>query len=143
MVCKGDVKAHYEQRNVGYADLRNPHRHPTQWELVDYNCEGCGLMYSRLPPKKAQPILNTSDKNVMERLILCEINDQGDAWNDAIDDAIDEWHTRPGTCEHLHDHLGMSWDEYRIWVQDPGQLRNIVNGRRNVRVLHKDREKGF
>lgn len=41
----------------------------------------------------------------------------GQISGEQIDDAINEWHTSGPevTCE-LHEYLGMSWEEYGLWV---------------------------
>ncbi len=33
-----------------------------------------------------------------------------------LEDRIDEWHDSPGEGRELHEHLGMTWDEYKRWV---------------------------
>ncbi len=45
-------------------------------------------------------------------------------WTD-IDDFVSQWHAkRP--AKKLHDFLGMSWDEYALWVEQPRALRVII-----------------
>lgn len=39
---------------------------------------------------------------------------------DYIDDAIDTWHNSGGN-ESLHEFLGMTWQEYKDWVES-GQV---------------------
>ena len=52
----------------------------------------------------------------------------GDATD--IDDAIDEWHNgldpRP-----LHEYLGMTENEYKLWAQNPKCLQEIIEARRS------------
>jgi hypothetical protein len=61
---------------------------------------------------------------------------RGEVSRDDIDDFIDAWH---GTADlnaaplPLHDYLGMSRDEYEIWVRDPGALPTIALERQNPR----------
>lgn len=38
-----------------------------------------------------------------------------------IDDAVDAWHDGAGQGQELHEYLGMTWDEYSLWAQDPNQ----------------------
>lgn len=38
-------------------------------------------------------------------------------WND-IDDFIDLWHKTDTGCS-LHEYLGMSWEEYSLWLENP------------------------
>ena len=42
-----------------------------------------------------------------------------------IDDYIDRWHEHPG-AESLHEYLGLTWDEYALWVEEPRSLRLII-----------------
>jgi len=51
---------------------------------------------------------------------------------DAIDDAIDAWHSSGESCE-LHEWLGMSRDEYDLFVERPESLRLILLGRQHAR----------
>ncbi|WP_018620102.1 hypothetical protein [Spirosoma luteum] len=59
----------------------------------------------------------------------------GDALPDEIDDYIDQWHD--GDFEiPLHAYLGMSWDEYAIWIESPNSLVYIVAARKfNISYL--------
>ena len=43
---------------------------------------------------------------------------------DAIDDAIHAWHVGDGE-EPLHEFLGMTFEEYAAWVEDPKVLQTI------------------
>jgi hypothetical protein len=46
-----------------------------------------------------------------------------------IDDYIDRWHDQPdGT--HLHDFLGMTSEEYALWLRSPDSLALILTGRK-------------
>jgi hypothetical protein len=55
---------------------------------------------------------------------------QGRATLDDIDDYIDIWHDGDDPRE-LHEFLGMTWDEYRLWVERPNSLRHILFARRH------------
>ncbi|CAN5345435.1 hypothetical protein BH10PSE6_BH10PSE6_00380 [soil metagenome] len=47
-----------------------------------------------------------------------------------IDEYVAQWHrTKPNTP--LHEYLGMNWDEYAAWVEDPHIISAIIMGRRN------------
>jgi hypothetical protein len=35
-----------------------------------------------------------------------------------IDDIIDKWHAGEIKCEHLHDALGWTWEQYKYWVEN-------------------------
>jgi hypothetical protein len=48
-------------------------------------------------------------------------------WSD-IDNHVDRWHE--GEVEMpLHDYLGLTWDEYALWVEQPRSLRLIIAAR--------------
>ena len=49
----------------------------------------------------------------------------GDALLDEIDDYIDKWHDGDSELP-LHTYLGMSWDEYTLWIESPENLAYIV-----------------
>ena len=49
----------------------------------------------------------------------------GDAMIDEIDYYIDQWHNRHSDLP-LHTYLGMSWEEYKSWVESPDTLPLIV-----------------
>ena len=47
-----------------------------------------------------------------------------------IDAFVERWH-RQKPAESLHYYLGLSWEEYASWVEDPSQLPAIIAARRN------------
>lgn len=49
-----------------------------------------------------------------------------------IDDYVSEWHHGESDAE-LHDYLGLTWDEYSLWAEQPRALRLIIAAR------HRDR----
>lgn len=53
----------------------------------------------------------------------------GEVLLDEIDDFIDEWHSGD-SIEPLHSFLGMTQDEYRLWVDDPSALKYILSAHR-------------
>lgn len=53
----------------------------------------------------------------------------GEVVQDEIDDFIDLWHEGDGQGRPLHDFLGMTKDEYDLWVEQPGALRLILAAR--------------
>ena len=58
-----------------------------------------------------------------------------------IDDFIDEWHEGEGD-EDLHEFLGMSWEEYALWVSNPYVLPYIIKARKeNKRIQDVLQEK--
>lgn len=55
-----------------------------------------------------------------------------------IDDFIDRWHDEPGNQGSLSEFLGMTADEYQLWVERPDALRFILAARKHgesLRVL--------
>ncbi|MGW7141139.1 hypothetical protein [Streptomyces xanthophaeus] len=48
-----------------------------------------------------------------------------------IDSYIDAWHDAEDDDLELHEFLGMTWDEYRLWVEKPNSLRYILSAHRN------------
>ena len=50
---------------------------------------------------------------------------------DTIDDWVDAWHTDTNGEEPLHEFLGMTWEEYGLWVCHPSVLDEIIEVRRN------------
>lgn len=60
----------------------------------------------------------------------------GDAFLDEIDDYIDVWHD-DNTLEdiELYEYLGMTWQEYSLWVINPNILGLIVDTRRRGQTL--------
>lgn len=54
----------------------------------------------------------------------------GEALQEDIDDFVASWHDAPENSaaarQSLEDFLGMTWDEYRLWVEHPESLRFIA-----------------
>jgi hypothetical protein len=53
----------------------------------------------------------------------------GEADAEDIDDCIDAWHDKPGR-KKVFDFLGMSREEYSLWLCDPDSLPEIARARR-------------
>ena len=53
---------------------------------------------------------------------------QGEALLDEIDDYVERWHE--GGAGELHDYLGLTDEEFGLWVEQPSALAWIVAGRR-------------
>ena len=51
----------------------------------------------------------------------------GEADLDAIDDFVDAWHDGAGPELELREFLGMTPDEYALWVEQPGSLSAILS----------------
>lgn len=67
-----------------------------------------------------------------------DLYSRGQALPDDIDDYIDTWHDRgdiQAEALPLHEYLGLSIDEYELWVRDPDVLPLILIARRDSRTL--------
>lgn len=67
-----------------------------------------------------------------------ELYSRGDVAGDSIHDHIDAWHDRfQGVDDHppLHDYLGLTRDEYEVWLYDPFSLPCIRQSRLPGRSL--------
>ena len=53
---------------------------------------------------------------------------------DDVDDFVDRWHEDPEGFE-LHDYLGMTQEEYSLWLRVPDALPYIIKARREARPL--------
>jgi hypothetical protein len=51
---------------------------------------------------------------------------RGEVVQDEIDDFIDLWHEEEHDERPLHEFLGMTRQEYDLWVEQPGALRLIL-----------------
>jgi hypothetical protein len=63
----------------------------------------------------------------MSETFLQEVLEGTALWTD-IDDWVDRWHAGENEGE-LYEFLGMSWDEYRLWAEQPAALRFIIAAR--------------
>jgi hypothetical protein len=45
----------------------------------------------------------------------------GEIQMDEIDDFIEQWHESDSEKE-LHEYLGMTWEEYALWVERPCRI---------------------
>jgi hypothetical protein len=54
---------------------------------------------------------------------------RGEVVQDEIDDFVDEWHDDEQDDRALHEFLGMTQQEYELWVEQPGSLRLILAAR--------------
>jgi hypothetical protein len=53
---------------------------------------------------------------------------QGEALLEDIDEFIDEWHESDSN-EEIHQYLGMTFEEYSLWVEDDSLLKTIFYSR--------------
>ncbi|PZU96024.1 MAG: hypothetical protein DCE90_11395 [Pseudanabaena sp.] len=66
----------------------------------------------------------------------------GDASLDEIDNYIDEWHDSDSDMSlELHEFLGMTWEEYSLWVVKPRFLAWIINARRKGVISSEEKFK--
>jgi hypothetical protein len=63
------------------------------------------------------------------RATFVELSLAGDVVMDEIDDFVAAWHNDPAIREPLHEFLGMTEEEYALWVEQPGSLRLILAAR--------------
>lgn len=63
----------------------------------------------------------------MSETFLDEVLEGSVPWTE-IDDWVDRWHESDEDRE-LHEFLGMSWDEFRLWAEQPAALRFIISAR--------------
>ena len=79
--------------------------------------------------KSGDTALDREQPSYMEQLL------QGKALLEDIDDFVDAWHDAPDDSKisslSLEEFLGMSADEYRLWVERPESLRFIAAAHRN------------
>jgi hypothetical protein len=59
----------------------------------------------------------------------------GEAMTDEIDDYIDQWH-EDSLGLSLHDYLGMTTEEYGLWLDSPDFLPLIIASRKLDRPLN-------
>lgn len=50
--------------------------------------------------------------------------------DECIDNEIDHWHDSFMDDIELHEYLGMTWEEYAMWVENPNSLQSIIDNRR-------------
>src|SRR4051812_38971135 len=72
-----------------------------------------------------------SSKRTFIDLVLVD-----EASTQAIDDYVDAWHANPDDKE-LHEYLGMTSNEYSLWLRVPDALLYILKARRNREPLTK------
>ncbi len=67
-----------------------------------------------------------------------DLYDQGEVLADDIDDFVGRWHddNEPWAKDlPLHEYLGLSHEEYEVWLYDPDALPQILEARRSNRRL--------
>lgn len=80
--------------------------------------------------------LNREQPTYMEQLL------RGEVQLPDIDDFVDVWHDAPGdsksASQGLEEFLGMSGDEYQLWVERPESLRFIAAAHRQSKHVATD-----
>ncbi len=64
-----------------------------------------------------------------KQLPFIELYLSGKVLPEDIDDYVDKWHANPGGRE-IYEFLGMSKEEYSLWLRDPNVLPRIARARR-------------
>jgi len=67
-----------------------------------------------------------------------DLYSQGEVSADEVDDFVGRWHEeKEPSAKHLalHEHLGLSHEEYEVWLCDPDALPQILAARRSNRSL--------
>jgi hypothetical protein len=71
-----------------------------------------------------------------KQLPFIELYLKGKVLPEKIDDYVDQWHANPGGQE-IYEFLGMSREEYGLWLRDPKVLPQIAQARKEHRHLAK------
>lgn len=74
--------------------------------------------------------------NGEQKLTFMGLYLNGQASSQEIDDYVDKWHTNPGMQE-IYEFLGMSEEEYSLWLRDPDALPYIARARKEARPLDR------
>lgn len=56
---------------------------------------------------------------------------EGTASCEDIDDYVERWHEGDGDVE-LHEYLGLSWDEYALWVEKSDSIEPIIARKKSM-----------
>jgi hypothetical protein len=59
---------------------------------------------------------------------------RGDILAEEIEDFIEAWHVA-NVDQEIHEYLGMTFDEYSLWVADPDSIDVILTARHDHRSL--------
>ena len=73
----------------------------------------------------------SNQKTFVELCLNC------DAIPEVIDDFVGHWHAGEGADQSIHDYLGMSLDDYSLWVEKPSAL-NLILYRHAKRVTLRE-----
>jgi hypothetical protein len=73
-----------------------------------------------------------------KQLPFIELYLKGEVLPETIDDYVDQWHANPDGQE-IYEFLGMSREEYALWLRDPNVLPHIARARKEHRQVTKVR----
>lgn len=73
--------------------------------------------------------MSVKDRTFMDLVLSGEVS------SGAIDDFVEAWHSGESNLD-LADYLGMSSEEYRLFVEDEGNLSRIIAARSILHVRH-------
>lgn len=68
---------------------------------------------------------------------FAELYSDGEVTEDAVDDHIDQWHSGSGEGLELHEYLGMTMDEFSLFLTDPDLCYEKIKERKNNNELHQ------
>jgi hypothetical protein len=60
----------------------------------------------------------------------------GQVLSDEIEDFVEAWHASESSLD-IHEYLGMTFDEYSLWVSDPDAIDTILTARHTERPLRE------
>ena len=80
-------------------------------------------------PRRVTRALLSTSSSIVERLLSGKEYDLS-----RIDDEVDAWHEADTTVP-LHEWLGLTTDEYEVYVEQPASIRIILAARRQNRSL--------
>lgn len=72
----------------------------------------------------------------MSDTFIDEVLDGTALWTD-IEDWVKDWHDDHGDGRELHEYLGMTQPEYRLWVERPEALRMIIAARESEQPVEE------
>lgn len=56
--------------------------------------------------------------------------------SDEIEDFVETWH-ESDSAQEIFEYLGMSWEEYSLWMTHPDYIDLIIAARRDARSLRE------
>ena len=71
-----------------------------------------------------------------KQLPFIELYLSGKVLPEDIDDYVDKWHANPAGQE-IYEFLGMSEEEYSLWLRDPNALPHIARARRENKLASR------